>query len=66
MVIQLKVFEQTLSIVNMKSVPRKGSKDYLVLQFTFSSDWKDLDKLCYLQRDEVSQPIGVAARQRGA
>lgn len=59
MVIQLKVFEQTLSIVNTKSVPRKGSKDYLVLQFTFSSDWKDLDKLCYLQRDEVSQPIDV-------
>ena len=61
MVIQLKVFEQTLSIVNTKSVPRKGSKDYLVLQFTFSSDWKDLDKLCYLQRDEVSQPIDVVA-----
>lgn len=59
MVIQLKVFEQTLSIIDTKSVPRKGSKDYLVLQFTFSSDWKDLNKLCYLQRDEVSQPIEV-------
>ena len=59
MVIQLKVFEQTLSIVDTKSVPRKGSKDYLVLQFTFSSDWDDLNKMCYLQRDEVSQPIEV-------
>ena len=59
MVIQLKVFEQTLSIVDTKSVPRKGSKDYLVLQFTFSSDWDDLKKLCYLQRDEVSQFIEV-------
>lgn len=59
MVIQLKVFEQTLTIVDTKSVPRKGSKDYLVLQFTFSSDWDDLNKLCYLQRDEVSQPIEV-------
>ena len=59
MVIQLKVFEQPLSIVNTKSVPRKGSKDYLVLQFTFSSDWEDLNKLCYLQRDQVSQPIEV-------
>lgn len=29
------------------------------MQFTFSSDWDDLDKLCYLQRDEVSQPIEV-------
>ena len=59
MIIRLKVFEQTLSIVDIKSVPRKGSKDYLLLQFSFSSDWKDLYKLCYLQRGEVSQPIDV-------
>lgn len=59
MIIRLKVFEQTLSIAETKSVPRKGSKDYLALQFTFSSDWKDLDKLCYLQHGEVSQPIDV-------
>ena len=59
MIIRLKVFEQTLSIVDTKSIPRKGSKDYLVLQFTFSSDRKDLDKLCYLQCGEVSQPIEV-------
>ena len=59
MIIRLKVFEQTLSIVDTKSVPRKGSKDYLALQFLFSSDWKDLDKLCYLQKGDVSQPIDV-------
>ena len=59
MIIRLKVFEQTLSIVNTKSVPRKGSKDYLALQFLFSSDWKDLNKVCYLQHGEVSQPIDV-------
>lgn len=59
MIIRLKVFEQTLSIVDTKSVPRKGSKDYLFLQFLFSSDWKDLYKLCYLQHGEVSQPIDV-------
>ena len=59
MIIQLKVFEQTLSIIDTKSIPRRGSKDYLVLQFTFSSDWDDLNKLCYLQRDEVSQFIEV-------
>ena len=59
MIIRLKVFEQTLSIVETKSVPRKGSKDYLALQFTFSSDWKDLNKVCYLQHGEVSQPIDV-------
>ena len=59
MIIRLQVFEQTLSIVETKSVPRKGSKDYLALQFTFSSDWKDLNKVCYLQHGEVSQPIDV-------
>lgn len=59
MIIRLKVFEQTLSIVDTKSVPRKGSKDYLFLQFLFSSDWKDLDKLCYLQSGNVSLPIDV-------
>ena len=59
MIIRLKVFEQTLSIVDAKSVPRKGSKDYLALQFLFSSDWKDLDKICYLQKGDVSQPIDV-------
>ena len=59
MIIRLKVFEQTLSIVDTKSVPRKGSKDYLALHFLFSSDWKDLNKVCYLQHGEVSQPIDV-------
>ena len=59
MLIRLKVFEQTLSIVDTKSVPRKGSKDYLGLQFMFSSDWKDLEKICYLQHGDVSLPIDV-------
>ena len=59
MIIRLKVFEQTLSIIDTKSIPRKGSKDYLVLHFLFSSDWKNLDKICYLQKGDVSQPIDV-------
>ena len=59
MIIRLKVFEQTLSVVDTNSVPRKGSKDYLVLLFLFSSDWKNLNKLCYLQCGNVSQPIDV-------
>ena len=29
------------------------------MHFLFSSDWDDLDKLCYLQRGEVSHPIDV-------
>ena len=59
MIIRLQVFEQTLSIIDTRAIPRKGSKDYLVLQFLFSPDWDGLDKLCYLQRGEVSQPIDV-------
>ena len=59
MIIRLKVFEQTLTVINTKSVPRMGSKDYLILQFSFSSDWNDLSKLCYLQKDEISQPIDI-------
>ena len=58
-IIQLKVLEQTLSIIDTRAIPRKGSKDYLVLQFLFSPDWGGLDKLCYLQHGEVSQPIDV-------
>ena len=59
MIIRLKAFEQTLSIIDTKSIPRKGSKDYLVLHFLFSSDWKNLNKICYLQHGDVSQPIDV-------
>ena len=59
MIIQLKVFEQTLSIIDTKSIPRKGSKDYLVLHFLFSSDWKGLNKVCYLQKGDISLPIDV-------
>ena len=59
MIIRLKVFEQTLSVVDTKPIPRKGSKDYLALLFLFSPDWKNLDKLCYLQCGKVSQPIDV-------
>lgn len=59
MIIRLQVFEQTLSIIDTRAIPRKGSKDYLILRFLFSPDWDGLDKLCYLQRGEVSQPIDV-------
>ena len=59
MILKFNVKEQTISLVNTKSVPRIGSKDYLVLQFSFSSDWENLDKLVYLQSGDVSQPINT-------
>ena len=59
MIIRLMCREQTLSIIDTRTIPRQGSKEYLVLQFGFSGDWDGLDKLCYLQKDDVSQPIDV-------
>lgn len=59
MILKFNVKEQTISLVNTKSVPRIGSKDYLVLQFSFSSDWENLNKLAYLQNGDVSQPIDI-------
>lgn len=59
MILKFNVKEQTIGLVNTKSVPRIGSKDYLVLQFSFSSDWENLDKLVYLQSGDVSQPISI-------
>ena len=59
MILKFNVKEQTISLVNTKSVPRIGSKDYLVLQFSFSSDWENLDKFVYLQSGDISQPINI-------
>ena len=56
MILKFNVKEQTISLVNTKSVPRIGSKDYLVLQFSFSSDWENLNKFVYLQSGDVSVP----------
>lgn len=56
MILKFKVYEQTISLQATKSEPRQGSKDYLELQFSFSSDWNDLLKYVYLQHGEVSVP----------
>ena len=42
MILKFRVYEQTISLQSTKSEPRQGSKDYLELQFSFSSDWNDL------------------------
>ena len=59
MILKFRVSEQTISALNTKSVPRIGSKDYLVFQFSFSNDWDGLTKTAYLQRDSVSVPIEI-------
>ena len=56
MILKFRVYEQTISLQSTKSEPRQGSKDYLELQFSFSSDWNGLSKYVYLQHGEVSVP----------
>lgn len=59
MILKFRVYEQTISLQSTKSEPRQGSKDYLELQFSFSSDWNDLSKYVYLQHGEVSVPYDL-------
>lgn len=56
MILKFRVYEQTISLQSTKSEPRQGSRDYLELQFSFSSDWNDLLKYVYIQHGEVSVP----------
>lgn len=56
MILKFRVYEQTISLQSTKAEPRQGSKDYLELQFSFSSDWNDLLKYVYIQHGEVSVP----------
>lgn len=56
MILKFRVYEQTISLQSTKSEPRQGSRDYLELQFSFSSDWNNLLKYVYIQHGEVSVP----------
>ena len=56
MILKFRVYEQTISLQSTKAEPRQGSRDYLELQFSFSSDWNDLSKYVYIQHGEVSVP----------
>ncbi len=56
MILKFRVYEQTISLQSTKAEPRQGSRDYLELQFSFSSDWNDLLKYVYIQHREVSVP----------
>lgn len=60
MILKFRVREQTISLQPTQAEPRQGSKDYLELQFSFSSDWNDLLKYVYIQHGEVSVPHDLA------
>ena len=57
MLLRFRVFEQTISAYPTKSEPRRGSVEYLQLQFLFSDDWKDMNKVLYFQSGEFSTPV---------
>ena len=62
MILKFRVYEQTISLQSTQAEPRQGSRDYLELQFSFSSDWKDLLKYVYIQHGEVSVPHDLVER----
>ena len=63
MVLKFKVSEQTITSLATKSIPRRGSAEYLDLEFSFSPDWNDLDKILYFQSGEYSTPVELASEQ---
>ena len=56
MLLRYRVDGQTIITQTNKSEPRQGSKEYLELQFLFSSDWANLNKYVYFQHGDVSEP----------
>lgn len=56
MILKFRVYEQTIRLQSTRAEPRQGSKEYLELQFSFSSAWNDLLKYVYIQHGEVSVP----------
>ena len=60
MILKFRVYEQTIRLQSTRAEPRQGSKEYLELQFSFSSAWNDLLKYVYIQHGAVSVPHALA------
>ena len=57
MILSFDVNQQTVSRSAVTSIPRKGSREYLYLSFTFSDDWTDLTKTLYVSSETYSDGI---------
>lgn len=57
MILPFDVNQQTVSRSAVTSIPRKGSREYLYLSFTFSDDWTDLTKTLYVSSETYSDGI---------
>lgn len=59
MILEFSVKEQTIEMLPTRSVPRKGSRKYLKLQFHMSEDWNGLLATAFLQHDTHSEPLPI-------
>lgn len=59
MILSFDVNQQTISRTAVTSIPRKGSREYLYLSFTFSDDWTGLTKTLYVSNETYSDGIIV-------
>ena len=59
MILSFDVNQQTVSRSAVTSIPRKGSREYLYLSFTFSDDWTGLTKTLYVSNETYSDGIIV-------
>ena len=59
MILSFDVNQQTVSRSAVTSVPRRGSREYLYLSFTFSDDWTGLTKTLYVSNETYSDGIIV-------
>lgn len=59
MILKFSVKEQTIEMLPTRSVPRKGSRKYLKLQFHMSEDWNGLLATAFLQYDTHSEPLPI-------
>lgn len=57
MLLKFKVKDQNLMALTTQFEPRKGSKDYLQLEFEFDAVWQNYEKILYLRHEHYATPI---------
>ena len=61
MLLKFKVADQNLKAVPTKYEPRKGSKEYLQLEFEFDAAWQSYEKILYLRHKSYATPITLTS-----
>jgi hypothetical protein len=63
MILEFSVKEQTIEMLPTRSIPRKGSRNYLELRFHMAEDWNELLSTAFLQYDSDSEPIPITNKE---